>query len=106
MQLHFTSQQVSVFHAYAFHSLSHACSLSSPMAISSGKKKSVLLNMRRPSKRGRQLSSVEAIWPPGSSYYGGGARIEPLWRGSPPHTRTGTSSSVWWCDCVGVCVCV
>ena len=33
-----SSQQVSVFHANAFHSLSYACSLSSPMAISSGKK--------------------------------------------------------------------
>ena len=68
-------------------SVSHACSLSSPMAISSGKKKSVLLNMRRPLNRGRQLSSLEPIWPPGSSHYGGGAQIEPLWRGSPPHTR-------------------
>src|SRR4029434_1676184 len=88
IQLHFTSQQVSVFHANAFHSLSHACSLSSPMAISSGKKKSVLLNMRRPLNRGRQLSSLEPVWPPGSSHYGGGARIEPLWRGSPHHTQT------------------
>ena len=46
------------------------------------------MNMRRPLNRGRQLSSLEPIWPPGSSHYGGGARIEPLWRGSPHQGQT------------------
>ena len=42
--------------------------------------------MRHPLNRGSQLGSIEPIWSPESSHYGGGARIEPLWRGSPPHT--------------------
>src|SRR4029434_5492698 len=46
------------------------------------------MNMRRPLSGGRQLSSLEPIWPPGSSHYGGGARIEPLWWGSPHQGQT------------------